>query len=882
MEEKNIVYTGITQATSDLDCPDGDLSISHNIINQNGTMKPIWIPDANFSMNDGERLLYIHTTTNYKNYIYLFGKDIRAFKFIGENRADYSFTYTIGVHEEVKQVQSVGNTVVLITNKTIQYLLFKDNVYIYLGDKAPELQMSFGLIGTRSISKRITVDLSKNTTQEPTGLPIAIDSYALSDEGATQATEQLIPEINKFINEQKTYGLFTEQFFVRYAYRTINGYYMQSAPVLMTPNSGRFPYLPASESPKYDGNVLKQVKTNITAYACRLNYRLEDIKVVEQFKKWADIIQSIDIFVTEPVTMYNQNGKVSMYKKPSDSFSFFKGADGGYMCVDSEKNIYAYTGELSQNDIFELGAPMIMEDDFNERLKSSSVFRKIKSLSINELKVEDVILVKEEVLSNLSVQDTLSDDYNSHDKKACEFSFVYNSRLNIANVKRFPFAFPAKCLVNYTNGEKLSDVFINKTYSYSLTVFIREAGSISKVVSEVSEFNNLGKWIYYPNTNAYRMIIERTDSAGQKKYADIQLTEHENLNGAYYYSNDGVPFSNNIPAIPTDTVDYIREPNKIYTSEVDNPFYFPLGGINTVGVGKIVGISSTTQALSQGQFGQFPLLVFATDGIWAMEVSSTGLYSTKQPISRDVCSNPSSITQIDNAVVFVSDKGVMIVSGNEVSSISSELDGSSFDKNGIIMLDRLLEKEGLTNEVGDKTPVKQFFSGCKIAYDYPNSRLILFRDDKSYAFVYSLYSRSWATMSSDFKFAVSDYPNTYIQKGDNGVINISEKIDFDSQDEVTTLMLSRPMKMGDDVYKAVNTVINRGAMRRNKGALVVFASLDGLEYFPIGSATGNRVSRLQGSPYRYFRLAIIGKMTIRETLSMSSIYYTPKWRNKPR
>lgn len=882
MEEKNIVYTGITQATSDLDCPDGDLSISHNIINQNGTMKPIWVPDVNFSMNDGERLLYIHTTTNYKNYIYLFGNDIKAFKFVGDNRTDYSFSYTIGIDEEVKQIQSVGNTIVIITNKSIQYLLFKDNTYIYLGDKVPELNLSFGLLGYVDILEEITVDISKNNLAELDVL-MPLSHYFFSDEAQQQIFEQLTPRINKYINDAKSIGSFVEQFFVRYAYRTINGYYMQSSPVLMTPNSGRFPYLPCTYT-EYSGKVLKKVKTRITANGGLLDYRVNE-DAITQLKKWQDIIQSIDIFISEPITYYDQNSSSYVYKKDTGFLTLgYKSAGGGCICCNrsDDLKVYAYTGDFSQPTVFELGAPVISEDDYIERIKSSSVFRKIKSLSINELKSYDVVRPDSEILQNLSVQEVLPDDYNSHDIMACNFSFVYNSRLNIGGVKRFPFAFPAECMVNYNNGEQSEGDYAQKTYNYNLTVLIRDAGSITKVVSETSALNRLGWWIYYPNPNAYRMIVERTDVDGKKQYADIQLVEHEYLNGAYYYSTGGIKYSDNAPVIPTGTVDYIYEPNKIYTSEVDNPFYFPLAGINTVGVGKIVGISSTTQALSQGQFGQFPLLVFATDGIWAMEVSSTGLYSTKQPMSRDVCSNPSSITQIDNAVVFVSDKGVMIVSGNEVSSISSELDGSSFDKNSVKMLDRLLEKEGLISEVGEKLPAKMFFSGCKIAYDYPNSRLILFRDDKSYAYVYSLYSRSWATMSSAFRFAVTDYPNTYIQKDDNGVVNISEKINFDSQDEVTTLMLSRPMKLGDDVYKTVNAIINRGAMRRNKGAVVVFASLNGLEYFPIGSAIGNQISRLHGSPYRYFRLATIGKMTIKETLSMSSIYYTPKWRNRPR
>lgn len=368
--------------------------------------------------------------------------------------------------------------------------------------------------------------------------------------------------------------------------------------------------------------------------------------------------------------------------------------------------------------------------------------------------------------------------------------------------------------------------------------------------------------------------------------AELPLTEHKGLNGAYWFSgfSQEIYYQETYVQSPTVSADKgIIEPNKIYTSEVGNPFYFPLGGINTIGVGEIVGISSTTRALSQGQFGQFPLLVFATDGIWAMEVSDTGLYSAKQPISRDVCSNPQSITQTDGAVVFVSDKGLMVVDGSHVDLLSAELDGPSFEPQTVDRLHDVLAKESLLEEVGNQVPVKDFLAGCRIAYDYPNARLVLFREGSLYAYVYSLNSRTWATISADFVTEVTDYPNSYLQRATGEVVNLSQKQDYDgTEKEVRTFLLSRPMKLGDDALKTVNAVVNRGHLRRQEGAVMVFASHDGMNYVPIGSARGYRVTRLQGSPYRYFRVAIVRDMHIGESLAQTSVYFTRKWRNKPR
>ena len=91
---------------------------------------------------------------------------------------------------------------------------------------------------------------------------------------------------------------------------------------------------------------------------------------------------------------------------------------------------------------------------------------------------------------------------------------------------------------------------------------------------------------------------------------------------------------------------------------------------------EIVGLCSNTTALSQGQFGQHPLYVFATDGVYAMSVGTGNVvYSTQTPITRDVCINPQSIKGIDQAVIFASKRGLMMIAGNTAKSISDDMIG---------------------------------------------------------------------------------------------------------------------------------------------------------------------------------------------------------------
>ena len=873
MEENNIVYTGITQATSDLDCRDGDLSLSHNLISRNGAMCPVTWPDADFTMGAGERLVYIHNTSGYKNYLYLSGSSLRAFKIEDGLRNDYDFAYTLSDKEEIRQIQTIGNTLMLITTTGIHYVLYKESDYKYLGDKMPELNMNFGLTGEKVESETINLNVS-GIEKMPTGiLPNYID-----DEHSTAIYNTLAGTINKMVSDEKDIGHFSHAFLVRYAYKTINGYTMHSSPVLMLPNTGRFPCITCLSIVYPGENDIDYIaieEAKVSFYSALLTYWI-DTDMIASLTDWKDIIQSVDIFVSEPITRF-KDVPTGWGIRLSSEAVYFDGAGAGYLSFDGSK--YASTGMLQDNTENHLYPPMISEEEFSDKVRNTSLFWKVKSIPVDELKEASVVQIDGSVLQNLGVQERLEDEYLSHDRLVCEYSFVYNQRLNISNVRRAPFVPAVKSMVSYLNApNQNSDI---STYDYRATVYIRSDNGIVKAESEVSTLGDLLRWVYCPNPNAFRMVIER-DKDGVKAWADLTLTEHTGLNGAYYYTDGYIQFSDTQPTMPAGTEDFISEPNKIYTSEAGNPFYFPLGAINTVGVGEIVGISSITRALSQGQFGQFPLLVFATDGIWALEVSDTGLYLTKQPISRDVCINVDSITQTDGAVVFVSDKGVMIVEGSNVSLLSAELDGPSFDPSTVSRLDDLLEKEGFSEELGDIGPPKTFFADCLIAYDYPNARLLLFRPESRYAYLYSLLSRTWATVSSDFVTAVPDYPLCYLQRTGGEVLNLSQKEDYDSGKEVPTLLLSRPLKLGDDAFKTINTVLTRGHLRRGTGGTLVFASHDGHTYVPIGSAAGHRVSRLQGSPYRYFRLAIVRPMKSNESVSLTSVYYTRKWRNKPR
>lgn len=966
MEEKNIVYSGITQASSDLDCKDGELSICHNLINENGSMRPVLLPEAEFTLATGEELLYVHNGTGYKNYIikksdfvndgsgYEFKTSIRAFKIEEGRRMDYAVSIATG--NGILQVQASGNTLIFCTDEGMRYMLFKEGDYVCLDGQLPHLNIQFGLTGhTRLYS--YSDDSHSTFTIEFDGISEENIRNDFSYDNKIKITEQVMAKVNRFVKEQVTdKGYFCFPFFVRYALRLFDGTLTHhSAPIMMLPSTKSGPVVMWKRI-KGKGSYTS-AELDIMLVAAKLNYRvLPDEESVRLQNYWSDIVKGVEIFVSPPIYTYDPSGQVTSFYD-SDNFegSFVgkladftnfrdqdsdeKAEDAPYLPIegletDGEGNsTYPFKGKFmsyryrhlyllmySKDRTYPSDTLHLPEKDVNsmaESVLNNSLFYYVDVIKTEDMELlsEKDIEIGEGYLENLTLKKRLEDEYQSHDELIPSYSYMYNQRLNLANVNRKLFdGFNV-----FTLFSKDEYVYASKVDYSTRTIFIIPQPSLSSsivhaytyinesnreyIVDAVADYQLVTgsvpcapivsypypgvdqkrvwpAFIYYPNVNAYRMVI--VDQQGYA--ADFNLSEHRSLNGAYCFTGFNTvirpKLDYTLPELSASKT--VQMPNKLYTSEVGNPFLFPLGGINTIGTGTILGISSTTRALSQGQFGQFPLLVFATDGIWAMEVSANGLYAAKQPISRDVCSNPASITQLDGEVVFISDKGVMGIDGSDVSMLSAELDGPSFRMDSVRSMEAILEKEGLTGDFTEWIPVKRFLQQCRIAYDYPNARLLFFCKEKPYAYLYSLYARTWSTISSDFLNSVSDYPGTYLQRKGGEVIDLSKKTDYDAEAKAGILLLSRPVKLGDDAYKTVNVVINRGTPLPKDCATVLFASTDGVTYFPVGSAVGSRITRMQGSPYRYFRIAVTGRMSLRESLSMTSVYYTPKWRNKPR
>lgn len=574
--------------------------------------------------------------------------------------------------------------------------------------------------------------------------------------------------------------------------------------------------------------------------------------------------------------------------------------------------------------------PEFGEDKVGESLRSCGTFYKLCSLSIEELtnsyysSNRKEIVVPEDYLQSLTTREAMTDDYLSHDRIRAERSFMYNNRLNLSGVYRTLFSgFSAVSMFCYKSQEfnygfqknssgtvtakVLAPALFAFDFGLDIYVAIKENGKTYWVQAS-SSYTSIGYWhsttnnsgtakkcsygafVFYPNANAYKMrIISST-----LNYAyDINLQEHEFLNGAYGLLDFGIVRQNNASGSIgyTDNLE-VDVTNKLYTSEINNPFFFPVTNINTIGTGKILGISTAAKALSQGQFGQFPLYAFTTDGVWALEVSAaTGAFSARQPITRDVCINPDSITQIDSAVLFATDRGIMLIAGSQTQCITDVVDNNEepFIFPNFPLADKVQQALGTTGtQVFPERPFTAgFLSGCQMLYSYNRQQIIVFNPDYRYAYIYSLESKMWGMMRSEIASRVLSYPEAYAMTTDNKLVDYSQE-KYESGAYVVKspqFLITRPLKLDaslKDVHKTIDTIITRGNFTRGHVKTVLYGSRDLRSWFPIYTSVDHFLRHFRGTPYKYFRIALICSLTHDESIWGSSIQYTPKLTNQPR
>lgn len=933
---KSIPFSGLTAATSDYVAPDGELTLALNLVPENSSLQPVLPPAVvRDDIPDGLSLVFIHQSPAGRRFLIFHNPTARtlfAADATASLTADIPSTpfYTLPADTELLSFASIGNTLCILTSDGIIYAVIHDNSYRVIGSHLPDIRLYPLLSGHDYVG-------SGDTLSFPDTQNFQFPDTEFTNDNRKYANEKLSGWINKFISDAHENSHFVQPFFIRFALRLYDGSLaMHTAPVLIRPVIGQNPVI------EFNPTNMTAVTRGILADLC---INPLDPQFASDIQPWADIVKSIDIFISEPIYTYDQNGdfrhRVDSFSAPTTSFSTVhpdQQASQAASLGSSDTNLIAlstFFGHSAQQRTIALPHPDFK--DFADTVRDNANFYLLYSIPLE--KVSELgsmgtytpLDIPKGTLPSIRSRERMTDDFNSHDRIIPRFAFNYNSRLNIANIiRRTPAVIDSA--VNYHTVDFAATAASGEMYYPRVTpyVYFSFDGTTSVVRGRTFTMPTAAQlpFIYHPDREATRIVLVRKKSYNATAdWISFDLKPHDFLNGAAYVADANSFSLKSQPVWRTDALPYgvqafqpadsqsatdqpsyatRHQPTRIYSSQVNNPFFFPVTGMNAVGSGEILGISAAAKALSQGQFGQFPLYAFCSDGVWALSVASDGKFTAVQPITRDVCINPDAITQIDSAVIFPSARGVMLLSGSEATCISDAVRNTSS-----IVLGQFMSVAHMINPdipaIYDILPFTLFLARARFIYDYPHQRLIFYQphgqqafqpadsgqqafqpaplqpadsdgDTIPYAYVYSLRSGRWGMMLAAVAYNVASYPDALAVDARGRLVDFS--IDPADPDAVPAVLLTRPLKLDNpDILKRVRGVITRGCFSAGDLQSVLYGSRDLRLWSPIWSSADHRLRGFGGSPYKYFRLLLVAALRPDASVSSASFDFDPALTN---
>lgn len=922
--QKELRYSGLSAKPSDYASPDGELQTSINLIHEDEAIRPVMPPTTLFSLPAGYTVLYIHNSPAFDYPKYIIKNSSNVVYWLGGNiqeGTDVSASSLTSIHDfgstTIYEVNSIGNTLLILASDGMHYVLWKNNSYTYLGTHLPELPISFGLQGEMIRGDEFEIDLGYDIRHY---MPLPWKYYhTIPLDKRSGITDQVLGKVNAFIAEHSVNdGKFMYPFFVRYAYRLYDGSLtMHSAPILMVCSSDLAPqcFFKSADEEGYS------VTLQLASMFHQLDYAVKNNDFITAIQSWSDIVTSVDIFVTKPIYTYDQNGECTEFSEitsTNDCYCVSKLTNQNEALTTIEKyyqksyfsTLYGRTFSDSLPLTYPSTRLMLPRRDYESikaDISDESQFYLLTSINVSNLTSSRTILpISKDYLQSLVTREAMNDDYDSHDKLIPQKSFAYNSRINLANIKKTFFeGFDAASLFPYTDGYTLIDgsSVENSTTLFSVTVyfFVKQDGKIIIANGGTKGFSNYTPYLYlyHPNRNAYLAVLKRQGAPAH--YYRVELKPHPMLNGAYYFGGwNGIAETAPETSEPTPSTDKSAPlPNKLYSSMINNPFYFPASSINTIGTGTILGMSIATMALSANQNGRFPFYIFATDGVWALEVNADATFGPIKNVTRDVLlGDGKSLTQIDTSVIFATDRGIMLVSGYNSQCITDEL----INDNDITIDSTLATVAGFSGLT--IKPFLNFIQGCRMVYDYTHQRIIIFNPathDVSgtavatypYAYIFSLKSKKWGMMTTTLQSALNSYPEAFAVL--EGTKPSTEKYhyvaNFSKEDTtymtlprvVSGLLITRPLKLDEpDVLKTIDTIIQRGDFTKGNVKTVLYGSRDLIHWQLVYSSTDHYLRGFRGTPYKYFRIALITELTKAKSIFGATVQYTPRLTNQPR
>lgn len=482
--------------------------------------------------------------------------------------------------------------------------------------------------------------------------------------------------------------------------------------------------------------------------------------------------------------------------------------------------------------------------------KEEFAYYKLYSVDLKDLTANNNTDLPAVDINNLTTKPILPVNSLSFHSLYSRTLFSYNQRIFLGCVKNTLYKGPETNNVIYPSGYQQNPYEIGfewdlETNQGRKTVFGGWA-SCNTYIGEGLLYPQFQVWnnetyIGYPDAraNTLRLLAKQNDVV--YKITEIELKSVPELNFSYYTGflvTCTKAISSYAEYTLQDGKDFYWDFNRVQASELSNPFYWPAINSYRVGNGEIIGLSSNSIALSAGQFGQFPVLCFTSEGIWAMNVGNGEvLISNIVPLSPEVCNNPGSVTVTNRGIIFSTDKALYILSGANLNEISEPVEGKHTSWiSGALNYASIVDNPN-RYQIADylcSVPFLTYLSGARIAYDYKREEILISNSTYKYSWVYSLKFNTWFKISEVFERFVSVYPVVYGYHTEDSIYrqcNMSEEVYL----ELRPIHLeTRPMKFGSRNFKKLHRMLLDGMINNNIDnpfSIYLFGSTDGSKWY---------------------------------------------------
>ena len=467
--------------------------------------------------------------------------------------------------------------------------------------------------------------------------------------------------------------------------------------------------------------------------------------------------------------------------------------------------------------------------------------------------------------------------------------FGYNERLHVYNFQKSEvYRLPYRCLEYNYDGGQYRVKGDGTTYEYSVEVRDHNDSLIANTFESSSP--------------AINPLVSHADIDAKS----IRVVKRYQKNGKFYVgAKDFIPVQ--FGSIASGYIDTNIKPINIEAKEVNLRDYdgafrsdkietdsnaygkneirvskpglieFEVDKSYKVGNGQIIALARMTMGLSQDNYGKYPLVIFTTDGIYTLDVDSTGAgaYNIQSPLSRLVCTNPNGICELDGAVLFPTEYGLHMVTSDGVKPVVLQANGKPWNlpdksvglemyrnainhKKIVRLLDDISYDDFLIyiNAYSDEDKKSGARYGTKIRFLHAINSVVIYNRDMPYSYMIELSTWTVTKLEQRIMFDDNDFPKQtfWIEPENDNVVAIEDEIEetetVDGEDVTTTrkewtdLSDARLQIDGDELLQTyLTTSIDRSIDNK-------IASIDGEIAFK-----QTEIANLDGSALEYAAVA---------------------------